>query len=51
MAAFTYQLMYWGWVRLETDEVKEGKNGEFVLSILSLGDWKLGGCGSRGLGS
>ena len=28
MATFTYQLAYWGWVKLEKDEIKRSKNGE-----------------------
>jgi hypothetical protein len=26
-AVFTYQVVYWTWVKLETDEIKEKKNG------------------------
>lgn len=28
MAMFTYQLAYWGWTKLEKDEVKAQKTGE-----------------------
>ncbi|KAF4625192.1 hypothetical protein G7Y89_g12973 [Cudoniella acicularis] len=28
LATFTYQLAYWGWVRLEKDEIKAERNGE-----------------------
>lgn len=28
MATFTYQLAYWGWVRLEKDEIKREKTAE-----------------------
>ena len=27
MATFTYQLAYWGWVKLEKDEVKAERTG------------------------
>lgn len=35
MATFTYQLAYWAWVKLETDEVKEGKNCEWHLMAMT----------------
>ena len=28
-AVFTYQIVYWGWVKLETDEIKEEKRSRF----------------------
>ncbi|EPE33426.1 hypothetical protein GLAREA_06439 [Glarea lozoyensis ATCC 20868] len=28
MATFTYQVAYWGWVKLEKDEEKAGRNAE-----------------------
>ncbi|KAH7409058.1 hypothetical protein BKA64DRAFT_704849 [Cadophora sp. MPI-SDFR-AT-0126] len=28
MATFTYQLVYWGWVYLEKDEIKKQKSAE-----------------------
>jgi hypothetical protein len=34
MATFTYQLAYWGWVKLEKDEIKAQRNG----ALLYLGD-------------
>lgn len=30
-AVFTYQLAYWLWVKLETDEVKKKKRSRFLL--------------------
>ncbi|KAL3418169.1 hypothetical protein PVAG01_09884 [Phlyctema vagabunda] len=30
MATFTYQLAYWGWVRLEKDEIKARKTEEIT---------------------
>jgi len=37
MATFTYQLVYWGWVKLETDEVKGLKNGQlFPLLVFDI---------------
>ena len=27
MATFTYQLVYWTWVKLEKDEIKKERNG------------------------
>lgn len=27
LAVFTYQLVYWAWVKLETDEIKAEKTG------------------------
>jgi len=30
MATFTYQLAYWTWVKLEKDEIKREKTGEWV---------------------
>jgi hypothetical protein len=34
MATFTYQLAYWGWVKLEKDEIKAQRTG----ALLYLGD-------------
>ncbi|KAH6672856.1 hypothetical protein B0J14DRAFT_591867 [Halenospora varia] len=31
LAVFTYQVAYWGWVRLEKDEVKRVRNGEIEV--------------------
>jgi hypothetical protein len=31
MATFTYQLAYWGWVKLEKEEIKRDRNGEWCL--------------------
>ncbi|KAH8650837.1 hypothetical protein BGZ60DRAFT_534024 [Tricladium varicosporioides] len=31
LAVFTYQVAYWGWVRLEKDEVKRVRNGEIKV--------------------
>jgi hypothetical protein len=28
LATFTYQVAYWGWVKLEKDEIKALRNGE-----------------------
>ena len=28
MAVFTYQLAYWGWVKLEQDEIRDQRQGE-----------------------
>jgi hypothetical protein len=28
MATFTYQLAYWGWVKLEKEEIKRSRSGE-----------------------
>ncbi|KAL1867506.1 hypothetical protein Daus18300_006350 [Diaporthe australafricana] len=30
MAMFTYQLAYWGWVKLEQDEIKAEREGEIA---------------------
>lgn len=30
-AVFTYQLAYWLWVKLETDEVKKKKRSRFLV--------------------
>ncbi|KAB5563278.1 hypothetical protein GE09DRAFT_777051 [Coniochaeta sp. 2T2.1] len=30
LAMFTYQLAYYAWVKLETDEIKEGRNAEIT---------------------
>lgn len=30
-AVFTYQLAYWIWVKLETDEVKKKKKSRFLI--------------------
>ncbi|CZR57892.1 uncharacterized protein PAC_07781 [Phialocephala subalpina] len=39
MATFTYQLAYWGWVKLEKDEIKREKTGEWRhLGTESLAD-------------
>ena len=27
LAVFTYQLLYWGWVKLENDEIKDERTG------------------------
>jgi hypothetical protein len=32
MAMFTYQLAYWGWVKLEQDEIRAGREGVSVPS-------------------
>jgi len=32
MAMFTYQLAYWGWAKLEQDEIRAGREGVSVLS-------------------
>ena len=29
MATFTYQVAYWGWVKLEKDEIKAQRTGEW----------------------
>ena len=31
-AVFTYQVVYWGWVKLETDEIKRQKKGKSFLT-------------------
>jgi hypothetical protein len=28
LAVFVYQLVYWGWTKLETDEIKDERQGE-----------------------
>ncbi|PMD34593.1 hypothetical protein L207DRAFT_516750 [Hyaloscypha variabilis F] len=38
MATFTYQLAYWGWVKLEKDEIKRSKNAEIEVLEQRLGD-------------
>lgn len=30
MAMFTYQLAYWGWVKLEQDEIRAEREGVFA---------------------
>jgi hypothetical protein len=30
VATFIYQLAYWGWVKLEKDEIKRERSGEWV---------------------
>lgn len=32
MAMFTYQLAYWGWVKLEQDEIRAEREGEFATT-------------------
>lgn len=32
MAVFTYQLAYWGWVKLETEEIKSQRDGMSFFS-------------------
>lgn len=36
-AIFTYQVIYWTWLKLETDESKVEKNGMFSLHVVSIG--------------
>lgn len=52
MATFTYQLVYWAWVKLETDEVKEGKSCEWYFNDKTLqadeSVHKLGCCSNIG---
>ncbi|KAE9366207.1 hypothetical protein N431DRAFT_472760 [Stipitochalara longipes BDJ] len=38
MATFTYQLAYWGWVKLEKDEIKRSRTVEIELLEKQLGD-------------
>ncbi|KUJ15575.1 uncharacterized protein LY89DRAFT_735676 [Mollisia scopiformis] len=38
MATFTYQLAYWGWVKLEKDEIKREKSAELEGLEKQLGD-------------
>lgn len=32
MAMFTYQLAYWGWVKLEQDEIRAEREGVLATS-------------------
>ena len=32
MAVFTYQLLYWSWVKLETDEIRAETDGERLIA-------------------
>lgn len=56
MAMFTYQLAYWGWVKLEQDEIRAEREGEFARRYLFFfGDVFLtgqsrGNCKARGPG-
>ncbi|CCX34095.1 Similar to hypothetical protein PAAG_04671 [Paracoccidioides brasiliensis Pb01]; acc. no. XP_002793141 [Pyronema omphalodes CBS 100304] len=34
MAVFVYQTMYWGWMKMEKDELKQEKNGESSVATL-----------------
>lgn len=34
MAMFTYQLAYWGWVKLEQDEITAEREGGWVCQLL-----------------
>jgi hypothetical protein len=35
MAVFVYQTMYWGWMKMEKDELKKEKNGESSVNTLN----------------
>lgn len=35
MAMFTYQLAYWGWVKLEQDEIRAEREGVFATTLIS----------------
>lgn len=42
MATFTYQLAYWGWVKLEKDEIQRERTGmvtpeERMVDLVSYG--------------
>ncbi|KAF8847016.1 hypothetical protein BDZ45DRAFT_682145 [Acephala macrosclerotiorum] len=43
MATFTYQLAYWGWVKLEKDEIKRQKTAEIESLEKKLGELTKGG--------
>lgn len=36
MAMFTYQLAYWGWAKLEQDEIRAEREGVFAHSLISM---------------
>ncbi|PMD59806.1 uncharacterized protein K444DRAFT_529477 [Hyaloscypha bicolor E] len=38
MATFTYQLAYWGWVKLEKEEIKRSRSAEIEVLEKQLGD-------------
>lgn len=46
MAVLTYQLIYWSWVKLETDEIRAERDGEFpnVGGEGCQDIWKLTSC-------
>lgn len=33
VAVFTYQVAYWSWVKLETDEVRSERDGSYTLGL------------------
>jgi hypothetical protein len=39
MALFTYQVVYWGWMKLESIEEKVGKDGESRISVDKTWAW------------
>jgi hypothetical protein len=43
MATFTYQLAYWGWQKLEKEEIKRNKSGKFCpfYRMTSHGQWLM----------
>jgi hypothetical protein len=41
MATFTYQLAYWGWQRLEKDEIKRNKTGQLCSFYRMIGSWPM----------
>jgi hypothetical protein len=47
LAVFTYQFAYWGWTKLETDEIRAERDGEPFQYTLFMGA-ALRRLGSRG---
>jgi hypothetical protein len=47
MATFTYQVAYWGWIKLEKDEIKAQRTGEWLGTWAEEKDGVLIRCYSR----
>jgi hypothetical protein len=45
LAFFTYQVLYWGWLTLKTEEIKHEKNEEIRKlegEVRGLDEWRKG---------